>query len=63
MLALDVTLCEDNGFIGQTFGETVLIPANSKKTFRLYTDNPKYSAYTVIDNKQVAVDISNLLFY
>lgn len=62
-LALDIILCEDNGFIGQTFGETVSLSANSTKTFRLYTDNPKYSAYTIIDNKQAAVDISNLIFY
>lgn len=62
-LSLAITLCEENGFIGQTYGETVSVEANSAKSFLLYTDKPNYSAYTIIDNEKAVVDISNLIFY
>ena len=62
-LSLDIVLCEDNGFIGQTYGETVTVNGNTSASFLLYTDKPNYSAYTIFDGKKASVNISNLIFY
>lgn len=62
-LSLDITLTEDNGFIGKTYGETVLVKANSSKTFLLYTKKPQYKAFTKFGETEAVVDISNLIFY